>query len=359
MADKIENCGFRGAVKVNMIGISSICTGPGQYDKIYMKDSPIVKKEAKQVEVVPYDPQWPQQYEDEAKAIRNALGNNCIAIHHIGSTSVPGLAAKPKIDIIAVVEDPKKAIEQLTASGIDYRGEYNIPMHYGFSKRSEVNVNLHVYEKEHPEVELNLTFRDYLRNHPDVRDEYAAVKMGLLKEGSSHEKDNSMFTGYTLRKGAFIREVLKSAGFQRLRLLKCTDSEEWNTARSFRQRYFFDKVPIADPYEWTFTHPDHAHFILYQGVEMIGYAHIQLWPKFRVAIRIIVVDEAQRGHGFGKQFLQWVEDWLKNSGYKSIHTESSPDAVQFYQRLGYTEMPFDDPDGYEGDARDTPMGKLL
>jgi GrpB-like predicted nucleotidyltransferase (UPF0157 family) len=114
------------------------------------------------IEVVPYDPKWPHIYEKEAALIRQALGGNCLAIHHIGSTSVPGLSAKPKIDVIAVVQDPLLARDQLEKIGIQYRGEYNIPLHYGFSKRGDIDLNLHVYEEAHPEIELNLCFRDYL-----------------------------------------------------------------------------------------------------------------------------------------------------------------------------------------------------
>ena len=69
--------------------------------------------------------------------------------------------------------------------------------------------------------------------------------------------------------------------------------------------------------------------------------------------------EAQRNQGLGGQFLNWIEAWLMDKRYRSIHTESSPNAVQFYRNQGYTEMPFKDPDGYEGDERDTPMGKIL
>ena len=316
-------------------------------------------KKVQRVELVPYDPRWPRMFEEEAEDIKQVLGNNCIAIHHIGSTSIPGLLSKPKIDIIAVVENPTESIQQLEKIGIGYRGEYNIPMHYGFSKRGDINVNLHVYELGHPEIELNLLFRDYLRAHSDVRDAYAAVKMDLLKKPASHEKKNAMFTGYTLAKGSFVRKVLRSAGFERLRLLKCSDGEEWEAAKSFRQRYFFDKASILDPYEWTFSHADHVHFVLYLGVDIIGYAHVQLWPDSRAAIRIIVVDEAHRAQGFGRQLMEWLETWLRNGNYRSVHAESSADALEFYRKLAYVDMPFDDPDGYTGAADDTPVGKML
>lgn len=311
------------------------------------------------IEVAPYDPRWPKIFAFEAAIIKEALGDNCIDIHHIGSTSVPGLAAKSKIDIIAVVKDPIKAIPNLEAVGLTYKGEYNILMHYGFSKRGDVDINLHVYETGHPEIELNILFRDYLRKNSSARDEYAALKERLLQDDSSFEKDKSSFRRYTLRKGEFIRKILKETGFSSLRVLKCTDSTEWSAAKNFRQKYFFDNVSISDPYTWTFDHPNHVHLICYQGSEIIGYAHIQLWTEARAAIRIIVLDQKQRNQGLGRQFLGYIEKWLKRQNYKSIHAEASPEAVTFYKKLGYTSMPFNDPDSHENDPRDIPMGKML
>ncbi|HSX04545.1 MAG TPA: bifunctional GrpB family protein/GNAT family N-acetyltransferase [Rhabdochlamydiaceae bacterium] len=317
-------------------------------------------KETRKIEVISYNPLWGEQFQQEKAQITQALGDLCVAVHHVGSTSVPGLAAKPKIDIIAVVGcHPSETVKKLEAIGFEYRGEYNIPMHYGFSKRGKVQVNLHVYEEGHPEIELNLTFRDFLRSHPELRDEYAALKLKLLEDKSSFEKDDSMFTQYNLRKDAFIRKVLKQTGFNRLRFVRCTHYAEWEAAKKMRQCYFFDRHAISDPYQWTFNHKDHIHFVLCRGMDVIGYAHIQLWPEARAAIRIIVVEEKQRNQGFGKQFLSWIETWLKWKGYASIHTESRPDAVHFYKQMGYTTMPFNDPDGNATDPRDTPMGKLL
>jgi GNAT superfamily N-acetyltransferase len=181
----------------------------------------------------------------------------------------------------------------------------------------------------------------------------------LVQDETSFEKRDSAFTQYTLRKGNFIRQILKEAGFNRLRFLKCNDNTEWNAAKHFRQTYFFDNVPMADPYTWTFNHPDHVHFVLYQGVEIIGYAHIQLWPAARAALRIIVIEEEKRQQGFGGHFLKMLEKWLKVQGYKSLHTEASPDAYLFYKKFKYTEMPFDDPDNHPTDPRDIPIGKHL
>src|SRR5579872_2938376 len=122
------------------------------------------EKKTKKIVVVPYNPDWPKIFEDEALKIKKALGANCLAVHHIGSTSVPGLSAKPVIDMIGVVKTPEEAIKPLEYLGFKYKGEYNIPMRYYFNRSEGVDTNLHVYAEGHPEIELNLLFRDYLRN---------------------------------------------------------------------------------------------------------------------------------------------------------------------------------------------------
>lgn len=310
----------------------------------------------KNIVVTPYNPEWPALFEAEALKIRKALGDNCIAVHHVGSTSVPGLSAKPVIDMIVVLKNPEEAIRPLESLGFVYKGEFNIPMRFYFNR---VGVNLHVYEEGHPEIELNLLFRDYLRNHPEVRDEYARLKETLLKDSASFEKKNSIFTGYTLGKDAFIRKVLKAANFKRIRMLRCTHYAEWEKAKALRDKYFFTPLKITDPYTWTFEHHHHVHFILYEGVEMIGYAHIQLWPDQRAALRIFVIDEPYRRHGFGSQFLKLCEQWLKKQGIRSLHDEARPDSVEFYRRNGYIEMPFEDPSGELPSPYDIAMGKRL
>ena len=287
------------------------------------------------------------------------MGDNCLTIHHIGSTSVLGLVSKPKIDMIAVVQDPLSARDQLEKIGIQYRGEYNIPLHYGFSKRGDIDLNLHVYEEFHPEIELNLCFRNYLRNHPNKRDDYARLKEELIQDESSFTKENSPFTNYTLRKGDFIREVLREAGFNKTRMLKCNDDTEWAAAKHFRNTYFFGPHDIDDPYTWTFNHEEHTHLILYQGIEIIGYAHIQFWPDKRAAIRIIVVDKNKRDQNSGSRFLVLIEKWLKSLAVRSIHAQVLQSCLKFYLKNGYTDMPFDDPENHEPDPNDIPVGKQL
>lgn len=320
----------------------------------------------KAIKLVPYDKDWPKMFETEAIKIRETLGQNCVAVHHIGSTSVPALAAKPKIDITTVVKpfiplewSVNTMTDILGSLGYTYKGEWNIPFKYGFTKRGDINVNLHVYEEGHPEIEVSLLFRDYLRKNDKGRDEYAALKDEILKDPSSSTKTYSIFPAYTLRKNDFILNILKQNDFKRIRFVKCAHYNEIQAAKYFRQKYFFDNVPIKDPYTWTFNHPDHVHFILYQGALIIGYGHIRLCSNASSVLRIIVIDQEKRNQGFGGYFLQLIEKWLKNQNYRIIHAHSSPKAIEFYKKYNYYKMPFNDPDGYESYPVDIPVGKNL
>ena len=68
---------------------------------------------------------------------------------------------------------------------------------------------------------------------------------------------------------------MREAGFNGIRMLKCNDDTKWAAAKHFRDTYFFGSHSIEDPYTWTFNHEEHAHIVLYQGTEIVAYAHIQ------------------------------------------------------------------------------------
>jgi GNAT superfamily N-acetyltransferase len=140
-------------------------------------------------------------------------------------------------------------------------------------------------------------------------------------------------------------------------MVEASSEEEWAAVRSLRNKYFFQER--SDPYTWTFDHKEHAHFILYQDDKIAGYAHVQLWPDQRAALRIMVIDEKYRNRGSGSQLLRLCEDWLKNRGVKSLHDEARPDSIPFYRKNGYIEMPFNDPSGEPPSPHDLAMGKML
>lgn len=144
-----------------------------------------------------------------------------------------------------------------------------------------------------------------------------------------------------------------------LKMAEAVSADEWNVVRGFRNKNFFEPRCIEDPYTWTFNHVDHRHFLLYDKRDVVAYAHIQLWPKKRAALRIIVVEEVRRKNHVGSTLLTLCEQWLRQQGYHSIHAESSKSALSFYRKNNYGDMPFNDPDGYQADPLDTAVGKML
>ena len=128
-----------------------------------------------------YNSRWPEEFALEAERIRAILGDALIDVHHIGSTSVPGLAAKPVIDLIPVVKSIQQ-IDDLTpamsAAGYKAWGDYGIPGRRLFTKddRELRTHNLHCFAQDDLEIERHLAFCAYLRAHQKVCDEYAALK---------------------------------------------------------------------------------------------------------------------------------------------------------------------------------------
>lgn len=221
----------------------------------------------KNITLSKFNPEWKNQFQIEADIIKSALYDNCIHIHHIGSTSIPDLIAKPKIDILVVVKNTLQIIEQFEKIQYRYRGEYNIPMQYCFTKRDKIDVNVHAYEDGHPEILLNLMFRDYLRKNDNAKKQYANLKHHLTQNSSSFIKNNLGFTNYTLKKGDFIREILKQAGFCSCRISKCNDATEISAVSGFQKRYLSQSVI-------EFNENCNHNIILYKGTTIAGYAYI-------------------------------------------------------------------------------------
>lgn len=126
---------------------------------------------------------------------------------------------------------------------------------------------------------------------------------------------------------------------------------------ALRQQEFFDRAGIQDPYLWTMGHPEHRHAVLSVGGEVTGYGHIQLWPRHRAALRIMVVVPERRQQGWGRLVLTMCEQALVQGGIRSFHAESRPDSVLFYRQNGWTDMPFGDPEGHPSCPDDIPLGK--
>jgi GrpB-like predicted nucleotidyltransferase (UPF0157 family)/GNAT superfamily N-acetyltransferase len=301
------------------------------------------------IEVVPYNPLWPQMFEAEAALIQKAMGENCIAVHHIGSTSIPGMSAKPIIDMMPVVRDIQKVeAGPMEALGYEAKGEYGMAFRRYFQTSDR---HVHVYEEGDPEIDRYLKFREWMRSHPDDAKAYAELKVELAAK-FTHD-----ILGYCNGKDAFVASIDQKDGYDGWHMVQALMNREWAAVRRLRQDCFFKSNP--DPYTWTFDKKDHIHFVFYKNTDIIGYAHLQLWPHHRAALRIIAIDERYRNRGYGILFLKQCERWLSHQGYKKLLVQASKTAYPFYAKNGYTEMPFDDPDGHPTDPNDTGMGKVI
>lgn len=280
----------------------------------------------KNINVVPYDPQWPHMFEREALGIKNALNNsrgeNCLAIHHVGSTSVPGLSAKPIIDIIAVVRKGDAAIAPLEPIGFAYKGEWNIPFKFGFTKgvAGVRTVMLHVFEENHPEIELNILFRNYLKSHPEALRQYGQLKAALLTQESSFQKgQGSLFSGYNLGKDDFIRNILIQERYAGHRFLHVNHDAEWQQYHRIKKEQIFDPIgAVYDAHHPTIHAPGHFHFILCQGVDIVTIAHVEFLDHTTATLKSLAVDSSYQNQDYDKKMASLCDRWIKTQTRKFL-----------------------------------------
>lgn len=165
---------------------------------------------AVKVRVVPYDPRWPARYEEEADRIRAILGDQLTAIHHIGSTAVPGLWAKPILDILPVVHRIGQVdafSPRFEAMGYECMGEFGIPGRRYFRKGGEERTHhVHIFDEQHEEdIVRHLAVRDYLRTHPADAKAYGQLKRELA---ARYPLD---WEAYCDGKDAFVKDLEKRA----------------------------------------------------------------------------------------------------------------------------------------------------
>lgn len=153
-----------------------------------------------------YSPDWPRLFDEEATRWRQMLGGLVVKVHHVGSTSVPGLAAKPVIDLLPEVRDITQIdvrATQIEEAGYRAWGEYGLPGRRFFTKDAgEYRThNIHVYETGNIEIVRHVAFCAYLRNHDDERREYEALKRDAYAQYPAD------IEGYCDFKDAWIKRV--------------------------------------------------------------------------------------------------------------------------------------------------------
>ncbi|GAA6620697.1 GrpB family protein [Scytonema sp. NUACC26] len=158
--------------------------------------------------IVDYDPEWPQLFEREATRIRADLGDRALSIEHVGSTSVPGLAAKPRIDILLVVAnsaDEANYVPALEATGYVLTIREPDWYQHRMLKGPDTDVNLHIFSQGCAEIERMLLFRNWLRCNPGDRQLYEQTKRQLAQQSWKYTQN------YADAKSTVVAEILARA----------------------------------------------------------------------------------------------------------------------------------------------------
>ncbi|WP_041824210.1 MULTISPECIES: GrpB family protein [Shouchella] len=160
------------------------------------------------VTLLEYDPEWPNQFDREASRIRSVLGNKVLQLEHVGSTSIPGLCAKPIIDILLVVidsADETTYVPNLEKAGYTLRIREPEWFEHRLFKGPDTDINLHVFSEGASEVTRMLRFRDWLRSNNADRDKYASVKRHLAQRQWRHVQH------YADAKSGIVQEIMERA----------------------------------------------------------------------------------------------------------------------------------------------------
>lgn len=153
---------------------------------------------------------WALWYEEERQVLLNSIGESISGIEHFGSTSIPGMVAKPMIDILLGVMDMGETdgiIQKLKSLGYEFLGESGIPGRLYFRKRGQNAINVHVVGYGEPIWDNNLILRDYLRVHAQEAERYGDLKREIVRNGGVTLLD------YSDQKSEFVSRLLERAQF--------------------------------------------------------------------------------------------------------------------------------------------------
>jgi GrpB-like predicted nucleotidyltransferase (UPF0157 family) len=276
------------------------------------------------IEIAPYNPRWPELFASEAEQIKQALGNNCIAIHHIGSTSVPGLSAKPIIDILPVVKEIQEvdlATHAMESLGYQAKGEYGIAFRRYFQKEiTRRTHNVHVYQEGDPEISRYLKFRDWLRSHPEDAVSYAKLKTELATQ-YPHD-----ILRYCNGKDAFVATIDAKGGAEGWRMVQALTDREWSAVRHLRG-HSESPAPLEK---------DHIHFVFYKNTEIIGYVDLQLQAP-QALLHLLIIDAPHRNQGFGTQLLHLSERWLRHQSIRTLYVPNKFPSKHSYAHTNHPQ----------------------
>jgi GrpB-like predicted nucleotidyltransferase (UPF0157 family)/ribosomal protein S18 acetylase RimI-like enzyme len=311
------------------------------------------------VEVMPCDPAWPDRFALVRQRLADALGDVAVRIEHVGSTAVPGLAAKPIVDIqvsVGDVEDEPSYLPGVERAAAELRSREHGHRYFRPAGDRPRDVQVHVCEAGSEWERTHLLFRDYLRSHDDVRDAYGALKLGLAERF----RDDRL--AYTDAKSAFILDALDDArewaartGWEVPPYVRRMRSEEWSQLRDLRLSALRD-TPLAfgstyerelayPPDRWRSWAADAADGDEFIAVAVTGgrWAAMARGSADRddpraAFLTAVYVAQEWRGQGLGREVSAAVIEWARELGFESIRlhvADWNGGARRLYESLGF------------------------
>ena len=293
-----------------------------------------------------YDPRYPALYRKEAELISSILGKNLVAIHHIGSTAVPGLKSKPVIDIMAAVrslEDVDGKKDELTAIGYECMGEFGIKGRRYLRKGGDERTHqIHVFQEgDRANLMRHLAVRDYLIAHEDVREEYGRIKEELALR-FPHDIE-----GYCDGKEAFVRKIEGDALREYVRegkdigILLRPFQKEWaeglahifiraideTCAKDYSKLQLEAWASAAVQDGWADRFESSLTLVAFLGEEAIGFGNIEEGGH----LDMLYVHPDYQGMGVASRIC----DMLESRAEGEIRVESSLTAKGFFLGRGY------------------------
>lgn len=280
-----------------------------------------------QVKVVSYDPSWSSSYKKESKRIKKILGDNCLEVHHIGSTAVPDLSSKPIIDILVVTSDLLKvdnSNQSFAELGYTILGESGMLFRRFFKKEdNKQSYNIHLYEKGDDEIKRYIKFRDWMKNHPEDRKRYENLKLLLAK------KYPDDLYSYCEGKEVFVREIDEKDGYRGTRIVHPLLKREWSAFEKLKKQFL-----ELNSLEGSALDSEQLHFVLYHNVEIVGAASLEVLEK-KAELTLFVIDKACRSQGLGSQFLKSCERWLTHQKIETMSMRTPIHLKSFLFEKGF------------------------
>ncbi len=299
-----------------------------------------------------YSLQWEGLFEKEKETLQSLLGDLKVDVYHIGSTSIPGMIAKPIIDIAVVIDDLDELneyIKDLEEAGFIYRADHDTWEKRLFIKGGEDyrTHHIHFYRRDSSQLKHVLTFRDYLYYNQEPAEFYTKFKRLLAARYPSDRLT------YTEIKGEFIDRILAIANFERergisIRRVKDSDFHGW-----LRMRYkLWAECPIEEHIkeinQWLSSPETPVYIAECKQHGLVGFVETSIHNTVRSSIGYIegwYVEETHRRIGIGKTLLIMAETWALSMGFSEMGSDVKVEnyrSIAAHKRLDYNEIDRDE-----------------